>query len=279
MLCYFEGMTLDDAARRLHWPAGTLRSRLARAREKIRRGLTRRGIVLPAVALFGDLTPPSGRVSVPGSLCDATARAAARFVTGEAVPTSAAATALARDVLRSILSYRLIFTAVTLVVLGAIATSTGFVSHALEKKDEPKRPSSVQLSPLAAKQPDPNLHPAPGRMFVAGRVLDPQGKPVPNADVMVSATLRLSDSPILFGPSTSATNQHGHCDAAGRFRLDTSRTSSSRQGRVVVTAMAPGYGMGWVGIDPDAEQPDSEITLRPEEVIRGRMFDIHGRPV
>ena len=43
VLCYFEGLTLDEAARRLRWPAGTLRSRLARAREKLRRGLARRG--------------------------------------------------------------------------------------------------------------------------------------------------------------------------------------------------------------------------------------------
>ena len=47
VLCYFEGLTLDEAARRLRWPAGTLRSRLARAREKLRRGLTRRGVTLP----------------------------------------------------------------------------------------------------------------------------------------------------------------------------------------------------------------------------------------
>ena len=31
VLCYFEGLTLDEAARRLRCPAGTLRSRLARA--------------------------------------------------------------------------------------------------------------------------------------------------------------------------------------------------------------------------------------------------------
>jgi len=34
VLCYFEGLTLDEAARRLRWPAGTVRSRLARARDK-----------------------------------------------------------------------------------------------------------------------------------------------------------------------------------------------------------------------------------------------------
>ena len=43
VLCYFEGLTLDEAARRLRWRPGTLRSRLARARDKLRRGLTRRG--------------------------------------------------------------------------------------------------------------------------------------------------------------------------------------------------------------------------------------------
>ncbi len=32
VLCYFEGLTLDEAARRLRCPEGTLRSRLARAR-------------------------------------------------------------------------------------------------------------------------------------------------------------------------------------------------------------------------------------------------------
>ena len=46
VLCYFEGLTLDEAAVRLGCPAGTLRSRLARAREKLRRALTRRGVVL-----------------------------------------------------------------------------------------------------------------------------------------------------------------------------------------------------------------------------------------
>ena len=68
VLCYFEGLTLDEAARRLRWPAGTVRSRLARARDKLRRGLTRRGVACstqpswrpcsPRSASASDLIPP-----------------------------------------------------------------------------------------------------------------------------------------------------------------------------------------------------------------------------
>ena len=55
VLCYFEGLTLDEAAHRLRCPAGTVRSRLARACDKLRRGLTRRGVVLPAATLATDI--------------------------------------------------------------------------------------------------------------------------------------------------------------------------------------------------------------------------------
>src|SRR5262245_12405338 len=64
VLCYFEGLTLDQAARRLRWPGGTVRSRLARAREKLRRGLTRRGVALPSAAVAAVLSPRPAAASL-----------------------------------------------------------------------------------------------------------------------------------------------------------------------------------------------------------------------
>jgi RNA polymerase sigma factor (sigma-70 family) len=44
VLCYFEGLTHDRAAESLHWPVGTVRGYLARARDLLRTRLIRRGV-------------------------------------------------------------------------------------------------------------------------------------------------------------------------------------------------------------------------------------------
>ena len=68
-------------------------------------------------------------------------------------------------------------------------------------------------------------------------------------------------------------------DDSGRFQIDAPRTASSRNHLIGAVALAPGYGAGWVELDPDVDRPDVDITLRPEQVIQGRLFDLNGRPV
>ena len=66
-------------------------------------------------------------------------------------------------------------------------------------------------------------------------------------------------------------------DPAG-FGWTCARTSSSRDDEFTAIALAPGYGAGWAGIDPDADQPVADISLQPEQIIQGRLFDLQGRP-
>ena len=49
VLCYIEGQTHEEAARQLKWPIGTVKGRLARARDLLRSRLVAQGLT-PSVA-------------------------------------------------------------------------------------------------------------------------------------------------------------------------------------------------------------------------------------
>jgi RNA polymerase sigma factor (sigma-70 family) len=99
VLCYLEGHTCEEAARVLRWPVGTVKSRLSRARERLRARLTRLGLA-PAFALAMPADPP--RVApLPHRLVKATAELAGRFGARSSAPAAAfGAVALAEGVLK-----------------------------------------------------------------------------------------------------------------------------------------------------------------------------------
>jgi RNA polymerase sigma factor (sigma-70 family) len=73
-LCCLEGLTHQEAARRLDWPVGTVKVRLVRGRRLLRDRLDRRGVALGAGLLL--LLPRSGpSSSVSERLIDATVEA------------------------------------------------------------------------------------------------------------------------------------------------------------------------------------------------------------
>jgi RNA polymerase sigma factor (sigma-70 family) len=71
VLCYLEGLTHDEAAQKLRWPVGTVRSRLAGGRDRLRERLTRRGLA-PASAVPLILA----RASIPQALLTTTLKIA-----------------------------------------------------------------------------------------------------------------------------------------------------------------------------------------------------------
>ena len=76
VLCYLEGLTNEEAARRLHWPSGSMSYRLARGREMLRERLRARRQMLLGVMLAA-LTGRKARAQdVPPHLMVATLKAA-----------------------------------------------------------------------------------------------------------------------------------------------------------------------------------------------------------
>jgi RNA polymerase sigma factor (sigma-70 family) len=95
ILCGLEGLSQDEAARRLGWSAGAIKGRLERGRQHLRRRLAQRGLTLP-VALAGSVLLADCAGAIPPALVAATRQAA---LTGGGA--SAAVTALAQHAMGS----------------------------------------------------------------------------------------------------------------------------------------------------------------------------------
>jgi hypothetical protein len=190
---------------------------------------------------------------------------------------SAPAMTLALEVLSTMLRHQVKFTALSLLFLGVIATGLGWLSRSLAIGDELYPESPTPQPPIAAKTEGAASRLPRGRMTVGGRVLGPQGKPVPGASVMVYGASRQGGDILRASSTSPAALGQAICDVSGRFRLEMPRISSATHHTVAAAALAPGYGVGWVDLDVDADLPAAEITLRPEQVIEGRLFDISGQ--
>jgi RNA polymerase sigma factor (sigma-70 family) len=115
VLCYLQGQSTEDAARALGCPRGTILSRLARARERLRVQLTRRGVVLTAAAVTAALAAQRATAAVPLPLAYSTIQAA----TPAAGAVSARAAVLAKGVLTAMWVSKVIRVAAVVAVVTA----------------------------------------------------------------------------------------------------------------------------------------------------------------
>jgi RNA polymerase sigma factor (sigma-70 family) len=122
VLCELQGFGHDEAARRLGCAVGTVKSRLSRAREKLRSRLIRRGVAPAVWAVYAESTTGA----VPAKLMEATIHSATAGADGAIPPT---VTLLIEGVLRAMLVKKVSMIAVAVVAGLALASSAAVLAR------------------------------------------------------------------------------------------------------------------------------------------------------
>ena len=159
-LCYWQGRTQEQAAAQLCCPLGTVRSRLARARNLLRRRLTRRGLAPLAGVVAAGLERETisaatvvWRLSpIPPELVYSTTQAAVRFGAGQTTAqiVSGAAASLAQSVLWSMTMIKFKVAMAGLVVAGLLGSGGWFAAQTGPRAQE--QPNVVQKTAIIGKR-------------------------------------------------------------------------------------------------------------------------------
>jgi RNA polymerase sigma factor (sigma-70 family) len=191
LLCYFEGRTVDEAARELGCPRGTVASRLAQGRALLRRRLARRGLSLAEGALVTFLLTATSSASVTAGLARTTLQAGTKFAGGAAAHAAAAprVAVLVAGTLRSMILGKVKTAAILVLIFAGVAAGV----NGTIPRDVPEAP-----------QQPPSRSPAVGETSATQPRIDAAGDPLPAAAVARIGTLRFRHpdhvSAVAFGP-------------------------------------------------------------------------------
>jgi RNA polymerase sigma factor (sigma-70 family) len=168
VLCHLEGRAVQEAARELGLPQGTLASRLARGRALLARRLGRGEAAIPAAS------------ALPASLVSGTVKAALLTEAGVAAGVPAKALLLSERVLKSMLLAKLT-TGSSLLLLAALIATVGAMASAVPREGQSEAAAAgvgfVQMLDNAAKARtmtarmtvNPGLGEKVNRLYVSGR--------------------------------------------------------------------------------------------------------------
>jgi RNA polymerase sigma factor (sigma-70 family) len=311
VLCDLESRPLDEAARQLGWPLGTVKSRLNRGRQRLRDRLLRRGL---APALAGPAI--SAEAAIPEELLEQT-------VLG-ALATTAGATARSAALARTILLLgKGKGAAMGALTLGLVAVGIGILGgrsqidpRARASANDPPSPARGQADAPAPKSAEPKAKPVARRsrpgddmrrvpVTLTGQAKDEAGKPIAGAAIYVTNANRSRPAN---EPDLIATARTG---PDGRFELkdlplpvlkpEPGPLPAAEEGRFQVAGTAQGFGFTWhpvrgfrpgprpaTGGKADADGDTAfyegepiriDLVFGAPAVLRGRVRDDQGKPL
>ncbi|WP_165248683.1 RNA polymerase sigma factor [Paludisphaera soli] len=179
--CYFEGRTHEEAAARLRCPVGTVKGRLSRARDLLRRRLESRGATATAGALSTALASTELRAAVPIPLAaDAVRHALAVSASPSAAWMTTPAISLSVRTLTEGALQAMFYSQIKTLALPALTLSAGLLaagaSLAYSPQDGADRPTAeAPAAPVA----DPQTEEA--------EMVDDQPKPEPEEEAKTEA--------------------------------------------------------------------------------------------
>jgi len=314
VLCYLEGYTCEAASRRLGWPVGTVKSRLARGRERLRGRLIRRGVVpdeeserVKEVPIGGlgaytvgtgsaqacgsmlgehpkrdsldilSASTPSPAVGIPAALAHSTVEAMLRFAAGRPIAgaVSAASLSWTLQTLRTMQMTRFAMIS-ALLILGLAATGAAMIAT---QEREPAQTRSAAPTKTAAQEREPTKPAVPEKKdeMLSVRVIDTRGRGVPDVEINVVEE-----------DSTPADDGFGHRTAAyrtgadGRVRIAVDR----RFIRLTFEARPDDRTIGWARVQSDrlvlkpTDDNPITLTLLPRNhKVEGTIMDTRGKPI
>ncbi len=168
LLCFFDGLSHADAARRLGWPVGTVAGRIARAKDWLHQRLTGR-VAIPAAGITAFVAAEAAPAVGP-AFVGSTARAALAFAAGTTVPeVSHTVLELAKGAIQTMTLTKLQWAAGVLVACGVLTLGGMYAAGQLPGAGSPDggvgaggRGGRVP-TPGEGVAPEADAKPAPGR--------------------------------------------------------------------------------------------------------------------
>jgi RNA polymerase sigma factor (sigma-70 family) len=160
VLCYLEGKTNAEAAQELGCPLGTILSRLAWARERLRQRLTRRGVALSVGFSAALLSEASASAALPAALAGSTVRAALLFAAGQTTAAGAVSSqtmALTKGVLQAMYMTQMKIAAAVVLIVGGLGAGAGLLTIRARAEERLTAPAN---NPTGVLESVPQLAPA-----------------------------------------------------------------------------------------------------------------------